>query len=95
LGATAAALVSVVGGGGGVGGGATESGAAAGLAAAPGVGAAGFVPIKPLNQPNNPPDCFLVPVLALRLCLPLRVTLDLCLDMIIMNNYILNEDINI
>ena len=51
-----------------------------------------------VKNPNNPPVCFLVPVLPLRLLL--RITLDLCLCMItIVNknnyNYILNEDINI
>ena len=51
--------------------------------------------ISAVNFSKNPPERFLDPTLPLRLCLPLRVTLDLCLDMIIMNNYILNEDINI
>jgi hypothetical protein len=94
------ALGSVVGGvGGGVGGGA---GGGAGLSSetvVAGSVAAGSTGSFFLNQfkglKENPPACFLVPTLPLRLRLPLRVTLDLCLAMITMNNYILNEDINI
>jgi hypothetical protein len=67
---------------------------AAGGGTASALGPTGSVFLNQFKGFNeNPPDCFLVPALALRL--PLRVTLDLCLDMIIMNNYILNEDINI
>jgi hypothetical protein len=54
----------------------------------------GFLPNQPDRKPKRPPPfCFLVPDLALRLLM--RVTLVLRLDMIIINNYILNEDINI
>ena len=90
----------------GVGGAAAASATAAGLAAgaatasaagatasAAGAAAASAAGFEPNNELNNPPDCFLVPLLALRLLL--RATLDLCLVMIVMNNYILNEDINI
>jgi hypothetical protein len=84
-------LGSVVGGGGGVAG-ATAGAGAAGAA----LGSAGSVFLNQFKGFNeNPPERFLDPTLPLRLHLPLRVTLDLCLDMIIVNNYILNEDINI
>jgi hypothetical protein len=85
----------VVGGGvGGVGGGgAGAGGGGAGSVAAGSTGSFFLNQFKGLKE--NPPACFLVPTLPLRLRLPLRVTLDLYLAMITMNNYILNEDINI
>jgi hypothetical protein len=59
----------------------------------PAAGGSGFLRKNEKSASNIPPDCFLVPLLALRLLL--RATLDLYLVMIIVNNYILNEDINI